>query len=264
MMKLKDEFNAQQESHQLQQEQSHQIVHNKIIMLAKESIRIIRPMTYLFTGPMEAGKTYHLMRTVQNLLGTSTPLPFDKNNQEHNCDVDNINKEMYTHSSTHDFSAAIFCKPKVDTRTTASTIASRNGTVFHSVSAVDSLDTIKFKENTLVAVDEAQFFDSSLLRLFDRVQDTPGCVLVVAGLDRDYEKQPFGYVLELAEKIVTSPGMGQLNLLRAPCHVPFCRTPAAFTKRVAYDAANSQIFIGGSESYVAACGKHHGDECNSH
>ena len=61
--------------------------------------------------------------------------------------------------------AAIFCKPVLDTRTD-STLESRNGTVFQNVEAVESLDTIEFTENTLIAVDEAQFFDASLLRLF--------------------------------------------------------------------------------------------------
>jgi len=214
-------------------------------MLSKQVVRILRPMTYLFTGPMEAGKTYHLMRTVQDLLGTATPAPF-----ESDFSVDGVPK--------HDqggFTAAVFCKPIVDTRTDSSTIASRNGTMFHGVAALSSLDTVVLKENTLVAVDEAQFFDESLLRLFDRVQQTTGCTMVIAGLDRDYEKKPFGHVLELAHKIVMSPGMGQVNLLRAPCHIAECRSPASYTKRLVQ--GKGQIFIGSTESYVAACAEHH-------
>ena len=221
-------------------------------MLAKESIRILRPMTYLFTGPMEAGKTYHLMRTVQNLLGTSAPVPFAGNATDASPNPPHPPHPPHPHN----YAAAIFCKPKVDTRTEASTIASRNGTMFHGVSALDSLDTVHFEPHTLIAVDEAQFFDASLLRLFDRVQATPGCTMVVAGLDRDYKKEPFGYVLELAQKIVISPGMGQVNLLRAPCHVKTCQAPAAYTSRLV-DDTDSQILIGSSESYVPACAAHH-------
>jgi thymidine kinase len=220
-------------------------------MLARESIRILHPMTYLFTGPMEAGKTYHLMRKVQTLLGTPTPLPFNLNDPASANDPDSaaLTQDTYT--------AAIFCKPKVDTRSNASTIASRNGTSFQGVQALDSLDPVEFEANTLIAVDEAQFFDASLLRLFDRVQETPGCTMVVAGLDRDYLQQPFGHVLELAQKITTSPGMGQVNLLRAPCHVPSCQAPAAYTSRIVADTTQSQILIGSAESYVPACAVHH-------
>ena len=214
-------------------------------MLSKQSKRILRPMTYLFAGPMEAGKTYHLMRTVQNLLGTANPIPFDNGDSNNN-----ISNGMHG-----DFSAATFCKPVVDIRTESSTIASRNGTIFHGVEALQSLDQVHLKENMLVAVDEAQFFDASLLRLFDRIQDTPGCALVVAGLDRDYKKDPFGHVLELAQKIVVGPGMGQVNMLRAPCHVSTCNAPAGYTKRLVED--DNQILIGSSEMYVPACTKHH-------
>ena len=224
-------------------------------MLAKESIRLLKPMTYLFTGPMEAGKTYHLMRTVQNLLGTANPVPFGLTSKSRtNTAMDSIpidDSEMMQNG----YAAAIFCKPVLDTRTD-STLESRNGTVFQNVEAVESLDTIEFTENTLIAVDEAQFFDASLLRLFDRIQETPGCTMVVAGLDRDYLKEPFGHVLELAQKIVMNgSGMGQVNLLRAPCHVNECTNPAGYTKRLI--ESDTQILIGDSESYVAACGKHH-------
>ena len=131
-------------------------------MLSKQVVRILRPMTYLFTGPMEAGKTYHLMRTVQDLLETATPAPF-----ESDFSVDGVPKHVQG-----GFTAAVFCKPIVDTRTDSSTIASRNGTMFHGVAALPSLDTVVLKENTLVAVDEAQFFD--VLNIMLRVSFSPG------------------------------------------------------------------------------------------
>jgi thymidine kinase len=180
------------------------------------------------------------MRTCQTLLDTASPEPFDF--------------RPGNKLRGEGFSSAIFCKPKVDTRTASSTIESRNGTAFHGVVAFDSLDDVPVTENALIAVDEAQFFDSSLLRLHTRVQNTIGSTLVVAGLDRDFQREPFGHVLELAEMIVSTSG-GQVHMLRAPCHVEGCEAPAPYTKRIAQ--ADSQILIGGSESYVPACLHHH-------
>ena len=218
-------------------------------MLSREAVRMLRPMTILFSGPMEAGKTYHLMRTVQDLLGTADPCPFSGNHPPRD-------------TTAHPYSAAVFCKPKVDTRTGPTNIASRNGTVFHGVDALDSLDGVAaaLRPDTLVAVAEAQFFDASLLRLYDKVKDTPGSTLVVAGLDRDYRGLPFGHVLDLAHRIVEGPGSGRVHMLRAPCHVEGCMAPAAFTtriKRVAGDGDDAVIAIGSSDLYRPSCAEHH-------
>ena len=212
-------------------------------MLAKEAVRLLRPMTVLYSGPMEAGKTYHLLREVQTLLRTPNPVPFE--DRPINGDGGNI------------FSSAIFCKPAVDTRAESSKIVSRNGSSIEGVLSLESLDGVAtaLRPNTLVAVDEAQFFDSSLLRLHGSVQETPGCMLVVAGLDRDFRRQPFGHVIDLAQNIITGSGAGRVHMLRTSCYVEGCTTPAAYSLRTIRD--DSQILIGDCDSYVPACPKHH-------
>ncbi len=177
------------------------------------------------------------MRTCQNLLDTTNPVPFSG-----------------TSPRGEGFTSATFLKPEIDTRAAPGTIESRNGIVLHGVQAVSSLDNVPVSENALLAVDEAQFFDSSLLRLHDRVQSTPGSALIVAGLDRDFRREPFGHILDLAKRIVMQSG-GQVHMLRAPCHVKGCKSPAPYTKRIVQ--ADSQILIGGCESYVPACLHHH-------
>lgn len=213
-------------------------------MLAKEAVRLLRPMTVLYSGPMEAGKTYHLLREVQTLLRDPNPVPFE-------------DRPITAGSSSNIFSSAIFCKPAVDTRAESSKIVSRNGSSIEGVLALDSLDGVAsaLRPNTLVAVDEAQFFDSSLLRLHDSVHQTPGCMLVVAGLDRDFRRKPFGHVIELAQKIVTGPGAGRVHMLRTSCYVEGCTTPAAYSLRTIRD--DKQILIGDCDSYMPACPKHH-------
>ena len=215
-------------------------------MLAKEAVRMLRPMTVLYSGPMEAGKTYHLLREVQTLLRTPHPVPFEGRAIAGDGGGEN-----------NLFSSAIFCKPNLDTRTDSASIASRNGSAIQGVRALDSLDSVAaaLRPDTLVAVDEAQFFDASLLRLHERVQNTSGCTLVVAGLDRDFRREPFGHVLDLAQQIITGPGSGRVHMLRAPCHVEGCTTPAAYTVRTVADAA--RILIGDGDMYAPACPDHH-------
>ena len=47
-------------------------------------------------------------------------------------------------------------------------------------------------------MDEAQFFGTDLLRLWERIEErNKGDALVVAGLDLDFERQRFGHVFRL-------------------------------------------------------------------
>jgi thymidine kinase len=223
-------------------------------MLAKEAVRMLRPMTVLYSGPMEAGKTYHLLREVQTLLRTPHPAPFEG---PAIIAQEGDDSDASSSSTSTMFSSAVFCKPNLDTRTEPASIASRNGSAIQGVQALDSLDGVAaaLRPDTLVAVDEAQFFDASLLRLHERVQQTPGCTLVVAGLDRDFRREPFGHVLNLAQQIITGPGSGRVHMLRAPCHVEGCAAPAAYTLRTV--ASDARILIGDSDSYAPACPEHH-------
>ena len=191
---------------------------------------------------MAAGKTYQLMNTVQNLLGAECPSQYE-----------------YNANSKFQFKQVLLCKPNLDSRSGKTSIVSRNGMAFHGVDSLDNLDSVvqKIVPSTLTVVDEAQFFDESLLRLYRKCSTTAGCTLVVSGLDLDFQGKPFGHVLALANEILRGPASGSIHMLRAPCYVDGCERPAAFSKRIV--ESDSQIFIGGSESYVPACNFHHND-----
>jgi len=94
----------------------------------------------------------------------------------------------------------------------------------------------------VVAVDEAQFFDESLIGICNDLADR-GIRVIVAGLDQDYKGNPFGcmpQLLAIAEYVTK-------NL--AICLK--CGNPANRTQRTIH--SGEQILVGSTEAYEARC-----------
>jgi thymidine kinase len=94
----------------------------------------------------------------------------------------------------------------------------------------------------VVGVDEAQFFDDGLVDLAMSLADA-GIRVIVAGLDQDYARQPFGpmpRLLALAEMV---------DKMHAVC--VRCGAPAHYSQRIA--GGSSQIQVGDTDAYEARC-----------
>ncbi len=120
------------------------------------------------------------------------------------------------------------------------------------VAASGSLPALLREDTTVVAIDEAQFFDEGLLTLVEGLANE-GRRVIVAGLDTDFRGQPFGMLpalMSIAEEVTK---------LRAICTV--CGEAASRTQRL----VNGQpariddpvILVGAEESYEARCREHH-------
>ena len=109
------------------------------------------------------------------------------------------------------------------------------------------LDT-KYINADIIVIEEAQFF-TDLLSFVVNAADKDGKVVIVAGLDGDFKKDPFGDILKLI------PHAEKVTKLNALCLLCGDGTPAAFTKRIIEN--DSQTFVGSSESYIAVCRKHY-------
>jgi thymidine kinase len=105
---------------------------------------------------------------------------------------------------------------------------------------------------TVVAIDEVQFFDDSIIDVIEQLAERDIRV-IAAGLDLDFRGEPFGtlpQLLSMAEEVTK---------LRAICVV--CGEPASRTQRLVngkpahYD--DPVILVGAEESYEARCRKHH-------
>ncbi|MBN1659008.1 MAG: thymidine kinase [Anaerolineae bacterium] len=141
-------------------------------------------------------------------------------------------------------------KPAIDSRSHTEKVSSHNGMHWQAVpvaSARDILDRIE-PGTTVVAVDEAQFFDWEISGVCSELAGH-GLRVIVAGLDMDFRGEPFGPMpLLMAEA-------EEVTKLQAICLI--CGAPASRTQRLidgqpaAYD--DPVILVGGSESYEARC-----------
>ena len=94
----------------------------------------------------------------------------------------------------------------------------------------------------VVGIDEAQFFDDGLVELVTELADS-GVRVIVAGLDLDYLRRPFGpmpRILAVAEFV---------DKVHAVCMR--CGSPAHYSQRIA--GGGEQLQVGDADSYEARC-----------
>ncbi|MFC2031237.1 thymidine kinase [Chloroflexota bacterium] len=141
-------------------------------------------------------------------------------------------------------------KPALDDRYRTSQVASHNGLQWEAIpvgKAREILDRLD-ADTTVVAVDEAQFFDWELSQVCNELAGR-GLRVILAGLDMDFRGEPFGpmpLLMAEAEEVT------KLQAICVTCGAPASRTQRLIDGRpAAYD--DPIILVGGSESYEARC-----------
>ena len=141
-------------------------------------------------------------------------------------------------------------KPALDQRYHSEQVASHNGLQWEAVpvgSAREILDRVE-PDTTVVAVDEAQFFDGELSKVCGELARR-GMRLIVAGLDMDFRAKPFGPMPVL---MAEAEEVSKLQAICVECGAQASRTQRLIDGRpAAYD--EPVILVGGSESYEARC-----------
>lgn len=139
-------------------------------------------------------------------------------------------------------------KPAIDDRYSDTEVVSHSGerlecqVLQNAFQISDLLD----EDTEIVAFDEAQFFDTTLITTVISLADM-GHRVIVAGLDMDSRGKPFGpmpHLLAVAEEVLK---------LTAVCEV--CGEPATHTYRTA-DEEKEQVLVGAGEHYQARCRDH--------
>ena len=135
-------------------------------------------------------------------------------------------------------------KPRTDTRHEDSRLVTRDNRELaaHSVTSASELKATLDPEVEVVGIDEAQFFDDELVDLVTDLADQ-GKRVIVAGLDQDYLRQPFGpmpRILALAELV---------DKVHAVCVQ--CGRLAHYSQRIA--GGSEQVQVGDTEAYEARC-----------
>lgn len=145
-------------------------------------------------------------------------------------------------------------KPRIDDRYSAEKVTSHAGGEFAALPIDGSAEILnKLEEGTtVVAIDEAQFFDEGLIDIVQQLADR-GTRVIVAGLDTDFRGEPFGPMPVLMAKAEV------VDKLHAICMV--CGEAASRTQRLVdgkpayYD--DPVVIVGASEMYEARCRQHH-------
>jgi thymidine kinase len=94
----------------------------------------------------------------------------------------------------------------------------------------------------VVAIDEAQFFDASIVEVANTLADR-GIRVIIAGLDQDYRGVPFGPMPQL---LAVAEYVTKLNAICVKCG-----NPASRTQRLIKD--DHTVLVGASDIYQARC-----------
>jgi thymidine kinase len=144
---------------------------------------------------------------------------------------------------------AILVKPAIDDRYSVDEVVSHEGRrmaarVVRTPDAIVKLAA----DADVVGVDEGQFLDESLIDVCEDLI-VRGVRVVIAGLDLDYRRQPFGpmpRLLAMADEVAK---------LKAVCHS--CGESAMYTQRLVDGRpapfSGETVVIGGIDSYEARC-----------
>jgi thymidine kinase len=135
-------------------------------------------------------------------------------------------------------------KPAADTRHDPQRLITRDKRELEAVSVACSCELRQklLPEVQVVGIDEAQFFDDGLIELASELADS-GVRVIIAGLDLDYLRRPFGpmpRILAIAEYV---------DKVHAVCMR--CGAPAHYSQRISGGA--EQLEVGDASSYEARC-----------
>lgn len=135
-------------------------------------------------------------------------------------------------------------KPAIDNRYEAEYITSHSEQKFICTPVKDVAQILSnIRDNTrVVGIDEAQFFDASIVDVCERLANR-GVRVIVAGLDQDYLGQPFGAMPPLLA-IADSVSKNQ-----AVCMI--CGGLATKSQRIT--TQNGQVVVAAGETYEARC-----------
>lgn len=176
----------------------------------------------VITGPMFAGKSEELIRRVKTLSYTKMKI--------------------------------IAFKPAIDDRYDKTAIASHDGAKYEAYAIKNAQSILELvKEDTqVVAIDEIQFFDMSIVKICEELADR-GIRVIAAGLDLDFKGEPFGPMPEL---LARAEFVTKLSAVCTVCGCAATRTQRLIDGKPA-DFNDPIIKVGAKENYEAHCRKHH-------
>ena len=145
-------------------------------------------------------------------------------------------------------------KPLIDNRFSVEKVTSHAGGEFAAIPVQSAQDILGILDplTTVVAIDEAQFFDAGVIQLAQDLADR-NLRVIVAGLDTDFRSEPFGPMPTLMAKAEI---VDKLHAICMVCGESASRTQRLVNGQPAY-FDDPVVIVGASEMYEARCRKHH-------
>lgn len=172
----------------------------------------------IITGPMSCGKTEELLRRIKRALIA--------------------NKKV-----------RVFF-PAVDKRVAGDYIRSRNGIARDAIKVRTAKEILAYtKEADIVAIDELQFFDRTIVETVKTLVKQ-GKKVIGAGLDLDFKEEPFGHMPEL---LCYANKVDKLTAVCMKCGSEYGLRTQRLINGEPADVSSPQIMIGGDETYEARC-----------
>jgi len=145
-------------------------------------------------------------------------------------------------------------KPVIDNRYAVEKVTSHAGSEFEAtpVAAAADIGALIEPDTTVIALDEAQFFERGVVDLCRGLAER-GLRVIAAGLDQDFRGEPFGPMPEL---LAIAEHVDKLHAICAVCGLEASRTQRLINGQpAAYD--DPIVVVGASELYEARCSEHH-------
>ncbi|MDP4798096.1 MAG: thymidine kinase [Crocinitomicaceae bacterium] len=137
----------------------------------------------------------------------------------------------------------VLFKPIIDDRYHTENVVSHQGSSLKAIPVNDSKEILDlWKNEKVVAIDEAQFFDAGIIDVCNELAKK-GTRVILAGLDMDYKGVPFGpmpNLLSIAEYVTK---------VHAICVT--CGNLAQYSHRTANETG--QVLVGAVEKYQPLC-----------
>jgi len=136
-------------------------------------------------------------------------------------------------------------KPAIDTRYHDTDVVSHNESAIRSTPVQFANDIVLLSGTSdVVGIDEAQFFDDSLVEVCNRLA-AAGKRVIIAGLDMDFEGNPFGPIPNLLAQAE------YVTKVHAICMN--CGALASYSFRLTKN--KQQVMLGEQSTYEARCRK---------
>jgi thymidine kinase len=145
-------------------------------------------------------------------------------------------------------------KPGFDIRYSNEKVTSHTGNEYEAspIDNITEISALLLNDVTVVAIDEAQFFDEEIIPVVQDLVDR-GIRVIVAGLDMDFRGDPFGQIPKL---LAQAEFVDKLHAICMVCGEEATRTQRLVEGKPAhYD--DPIIIVGASEIYEARCRIHH-------